>query len=260
MNLFLQPRSAPLVIAHRGASAVAPENTLAAFRLAAEQGADAVELDVDLTRDGQLVVMHDATIDRTTDGHGRVTDLAWDEIQRVDAGAWKGAAFTGECVPSLEEVLAAVGQRLLINIEIKDRSLRGQGVEVKVADLIKRFDLLERVIVSSFNPFALRRMKHVEPRTACGLLYAPDLSLVLRRAWLAPLIPNLNARHPHYSQVDAAWVMDRHAQQQQVNVWTVNEAAIAQAMARAGVDGIIGDNPVLIRQALGEVKNVKRKT
>ena len=252
MNLFLQSRSSPLVIAHRGASASAPESTLAAFTLAAEQGADAIELDVDRTRDGQLVVMHDAAIDRTTDGHGRVTDLTWDEIRRVDAGAWKGAAFKGERVPLLEEVLAAVGQRLLINIEIKDRSLRGQGLEAKVADSIKRFDLLERVIVSSFNPFALRRMKQVEPRVACGLLYAPDLPLVLRRAWLAPLIPGLNARHPHHSQVTPALVKDCHARQQRVNVWTVNEAVIAQAMARAGVDGIIGDDPVLIRQALSE--------
>src|SRR5512136_2618397 len=99
MNLFLQPRSQPLVIAHRGSSATGPENTLAAFQLAAEQEADAIELDVDLTRDGQVIVMHDATIDRTTDGHGHVTDLTLDEIRRVDAGAWKSAEFKGERVP-----------------------------------------------------------------------------------------------------------------------------------------------------------------
>lgn len=252
MNHFLQFRSVPLVIAHRGASANAPENTLTAFTLAVEQGADAIELDVDLTRDGQLVVMHDATIDRTTNGHGRVTDLTWDEIRRVDAGAWKGTAFKGERVPLLAEVLAAVGQRLLINIEIKDMSVRDHGLEVKIANLIKHFDMLERVMISSFSPFALRRMKQGEPRAACGLLYAPNLPLVLRRAWLAPLIPGLNARHPHHSQVTPALVKDCHARQQRVNVWTVNEAVIAQAMARAGVDGIIGDDPVLIRQALSE--------
>src|SRR5512143_1091036 len=119
MNLFLQPRSQPLVIAHRGSAAYAPENTLAAFQLAAEQGADAIELDVDLTRDGHMVIMHDATIDRTTDGHGRVGDLTLEELRRVDAGAWKDAAFQGERVPLLEEVFEAVGQRLLINVEIK---------------------------------------------------------------------------------------------------------------------------------------------
>lgn len=249
-NLFLQPRPAPLVIGHRGASARAPENTLAAFSLAAEQGADAIELDVDSTRDGQLVVMHDATIDRTTDGRGRVIDLTWDELRRADAGAWKGAAFKGERVPLLAEVLAAVGQRLLINIEVKGTAVRDQGLEAQLAGLIRRFDLLERVIVSSFNPLALRRMKQVEPHAACGLLYAPDLPLPLRQTWLAPLIPNLDARHPHHSQVSPSMVERYHARQQRINVWTVNEAAIAQAMAHAGVDGIIGDDPLLIRQAL----------
>ena len=250
MNLFLQPRTVPLVIAHRGASAAAPENTLAAFELAAKQGADAIELDVDRTRDDQLVVMHDATIDRTTDGRGRVSDLTTEEIRRVDAGMWKGSAFKGERVPLLEEVLTAVGQRLLINIEIKSMTVRGHGLEVKVAALIKRFDLLDRVIVSSFNPFALRRMQQAEPRAACGLLYAPDFPSVLRRAWLTPLIPNLQARHPHHSQVALSMVEWCHARQQCVNVWTVNEAATVQAMARAGVDGIIGDDPVLMREAL----------
>src|SRR5512135_1831254 len=129
MNLFLRPRSQPLVIAHRGSSASAPENTLAAFQLAVEQEADAIELDVDLTRDGHVVVMHDATIDRTTDGHGRVTELTLAEIRGVDAGAWKAAAFDGERVPLLEEVFEAMGQRVLINVEIKGMSPRYTGIE-----------------------------------------------------------------------------------------------------------------------------------
>jgi glycerophosphoryl diester phosphodiesterase len=250
MNLFLQPRSQPLVIAHRGSSAYAPENTLAAFRLAVEQGADAIELDVDLTRDGHAIVMHDATIDRTTDGHGRVADLTLEEIRRVDAGAWKDPAFKGERVPLLEEVFEAVGQRLLINIEIKDMSLRGNGVEAKVAALIRQHDLLDRVIISSFNPFALRRVKRVNAQLACGLIYAPDLPIYLRKAWLSPFIPGLNARHPHYSQVDRALVDKFHAQGLVVSVWTVNQAGIARAMIKAGVDSMIGDDPALLRETL----------
>jgi glycerophosphoryl diester phosphodiesterase len=250
MNLFLQPRSHPLVVAHRGSSAYAPENTLAAFNLAAEQGADAVELDVDLTRDGQVIVLHDATIDRTTNGQGRVADLTLEEIRRVDAGAWKDAAFKDERVPLLQEVLEAVGQRLLINIEIKGKSLRNHGVEAQVAALIEQHGLIDRVIISSFNPFALRRIKQIEPRLACGLLYAPDLPIFLRHAWLASLIPNLNARHPHHSQVTRAKVDQFHAQGLAVNVWTVNQAGLALEMEQAGVDGIIGDDPVLILQAL----------
>jgi len=247
----LQPRARPLVIAHRGASAYAPENTLAAFTLAAEQQADAIELDVDLTRDGHVVVMHDATIDRTTDGHGRVADLTLAEVRRLEAGAWKAAAFSGERVPLLEEVFEALGQRMLINVEIKGMSLRGSGIEAKVAALIEKHGLIDRALVSSFNPFALRRAKYLNPRLACGLIYAPDLPIFLRDAWLAPLIPGLDARHPHHSQVNQVLVDRFHARGWAVNVWTVNQAGIARTMAEAGVDGLMGDDPVLIRQALG---------
>ena len=250
MSLFLQFRSQPLIIAHRGSSAYAPENTLAAFQLAADQGADAIELDVDLTRDGHAIIMHDATIDRTTDGSGAVHDLTLAEIRRVDAGTWKDATFRGERVPLLEEVFAAVGQRVLINVEVKSMSLRSNGVEAKVATLVQQFDLFDRVIISSFNPLALRRIKHLEPRLACGLLYAPDLPIILRRAWLVPLIPHLDARHPHHSQVNQSLVQQWHARGQRVNAWMVNDAATVRAMAQAGVDGIIGDDPVFLRQVL----------
>jgi glycerophosphoryl diester phosphodiesterase len=250
MNLFLQPRSQPLVIAHRGSSAYAPENTLAAFQLAADQDADAIELDVDLTRDGHAIVMHDATIDRTTDGHGCVSDLTLEEIRRVDAGAWKSADFKGERVPLLEEVFEQVGRWLLINVEIKDMTLLGNGVEAQVAALIQKHNLIDRVLISSFNPLALQRVKHIDKRLACGLLVAPDLPIWLRKAWLAPLIPHLNARHPHHSQVNKAVVDQLHAQGLIVNVWTVNQAGIARAMDIAGVDGIIGDDPVLIHETL----------
>jgi glycerophosphoryl diester phosphodiesterase len=250
MNRFLQPRSQPRVIAHRGSSAHAPENTLAAFTLAAGQGADAIELDVDLTRDGHVVVMHDAAIDRTTDGRGRVADLTLDEIRRVDAGAWKDAVFAGERVPLLEEVFEAVGQRVLINVEIKGMSPRGTGLEAKMAALIEKHGLIDRVIISSFNPFALRRVKRANPHLACGLLYAPGLPIFLRDAWLAPLIPGLNAHHPHHSQVNQAVVGQFHARGLAVNVWTVNQTGIARAMIQAGVDGLIGDDPVLLRETL----------
>ena len=98
---------------------------------------------------------------------------------------------------------------------------------------------------------ALRRIKQIDPRLACALIYAPDLPAFLRNAWLAPLIPGLNARHPHHSQVTRAAVDQFHAQGLVVNVWTVNQAEVARAMAQAGVDGIIGDNPALLRETLG---------
>jgi glycerophosphoryl diester phosphodiesterase len=138
----------------------------------------------------------------------------------------------------------------LINVELKGMALHGTGLEEKVAALIERHNLIDRVILSSFNPFALRRAKQIDSRLACGLLVAPDLSIFLRKAWLAPLIPRLNARHPHHSQVTRAMVDQFHAQGVTVNAWTINQAGIARAMVQAGVDGLIGDDPVLIRETV----------
>ncbi len=245
MNLFLEPRSAPLVIAHRGSSAHAPENTLAAFGLAADQNADAIELDAKVTRDGHVVVMHDPTIDRTTDGHGRVSALTLAEIRQVDAGVKFDSLTEGEKVPLLEEVFEAVGRRLLINVELTNYTSPNDGLEEKAVTLIKKHNLIDRIIVSSFNPSALRKVKALEPCLACGFLYQP-----LWPAFLFPNVPDLGAHHPHFSMVSPLWVKWQHWRERRVNTWTVNDPFVVRAVARAGVDGIIGDDPVMIRQTL----------
>lgn len=250
MNHFLHNRSKPLIIAHRGSSTHAPENTLAAFTLAADQGADAIELDVTLSRDGQIVVIHDDTLERTTNGHGRVDQLPYAEIAQYDAGAKFNAKYAGERVPLLSQVFEAVGQRLLINVEIKSTTIKTTGLEAKVIDLIRQHGLIERVIVSSFNPLALIKVKRAEPRLACGLLYSPDEPIYLSRAWLAPLIPNLEARHPQANTVTPEVVKQIHARGQKINVWTVLAASEVKALTAAGVDGLIGNDPVMMRNAL----------
>jgi glycerophosphoryl diester phosphodiesterase len=263
MNLFLQPRSTPLVLAHRGASMFAPENTLAAFTLAADQGADGIELDAKLTRDGAIVVMHDPTVDRTTDGHGRVSNLTLSQIKslkikrleaerQLRASTAKVDALKGaeETVPLLSEVLDAVASRLIINIELTNYTSKRDGLEAKVIDLIQQRDLIDRVMVSSFNPFSLRHVKSIEPRIVCGLLYSPDMPIYLRCAWLAPIIPHLEAHHPHYKQVDSKYVARLHARSQKVNVWTANDIEAIRAAIEFGVDGIMGDDPVLIRDCV----------
>ena len=159
----------------------------------------------DLTRDGHVVVMHDATIDRTTDGQGRVDRSDAGGDRQVDAGAWKSAEFKGEHVPLLEEVFEAVGQRVLINVEIKSTTLRGNGLEAKVSALIReaRSDRSsDHLVVQSARPATV---KQIDARLACGLLYSPDQPIYLRDAWLAPLIPHLNARHPHRSPSTRPW-------------------------------------------------------
>lgn len=249
-NLFLQNRTKPLIIAHRGSSTHAPENTLAAFVLAADQDADAIELDVTLSRDGQIVVIHDDTLDRTTNGHGRVDQLPYAEVAQCDAGRKFNPKFAGERVPLLSHVFEAVGQRLLINIELKSTTVRSTGLEAKVIDLIRQHGLIERVIISSFNPLALITVKRAEPRLACGLLYSPDEPIYLSRAWLAPLIPHLDARHPQASTVTPEVVKQVHARGQKINVWTVLEPREVKTLTALGVDGLIGNDPVMMREVL----------
>lgn len=252
MNAFLQKRERPLNLAHRGASAHAPENTLAAFRLAADMGADGVELDAKLSRDGEVVVMHDASIDRTTDGTGRVAELTLDELKRLDAGAKFGAQFAGERVPALGEVFDALADRLLINVELTNYNDLRDGLEYKVVELIQARGLTERVMVSSFSPLNLRHVKRAAPHIVCGLLYMPDMPLLFRRAWLAWLIPGLDARHPHHSMIDAALVKKLHARRQRVNTWTVNEEADMRRMIEAGVDAIMTDKPDVLQRMANE--------
>jgi glycerophosphoryl diester phosphodiesterase len=135
-------------------------------------------------------------------------------------------------------------------VELKSTTVRSTGLEAKVIDLIRQHGLIERVIISSFNPLALITVKRAEPRLACGLLYSPDEPIYLSRAWLAPLIPNLNARHPQANTVTPDVVKQIHARGQKINVWTVIESAEVKKLAVAGVDGLIGNDPVMMREVL----------
>nr|MCU0514644.1 glycerophosphodiester phosphodiesterase [Anaerolineae bacterium] len=146
------PAGQTLVFGHRGAKAYAPMNTLPAFELAATQGAHGIELDVHRSRDGYPVIVHDFTVDHTTDGRGLVTALTLAELKALDAGSWFSPAFAGTRIPTLDEVFAAVGQRLYINVEIKAAHEDSDGVEQVVADCIVRHAMQRRVLVSSFNP------------------------------------------------------------------------------------------------------------
>jgi glycerophosphoryl diester phosphodiesterase len=250
VNLFLQTRTRPLNLAHRGASAYAPENTLAAFRLAAQMGADGLELDAKLSRDGAIVVMHDATVDRTTDGSGRVSDLTLAELKHLDAGSKFDPKFAGERIPTLQEVIDAVGERLIVNVELTNYASAGDGLELKVVDLIAKRGLAERLMVSSYSPLALRKVKRRAPRVVCGLVYAPREPIFLRRAWFAFLVPGLEAHHPQHSLIDAAAVRRFHARGQKVNTWTANDEADMRRLIDAGVDAIMTDRPDALRRMI----------
>ena len=137
--------SRPLILGHRGASAYAPENTLAAFRLAREQGADGIELDAKLSADGFVVVMHDTTVDRTTNGTGKVSALTYYELRQLDAGSWYNQKYRGEPIPTLEDVFSAVGRDLLVNVELTNYTTLADALPEKVAALVIKMDLEKQV-------------------------------------------------------------------------------------------------------------------
>jgi glycerophosphoryl diester phosphodiesterase len=239
----------PLVIAHRGASAYAPENTLPAFNLAIELGADGVELDVSLTQDGVPVVLHDDTVDRTTNGRGAVNQMTLAQVQQLDASN-KFEKYRGARIPTLEEVLRAITCRGSVNIELKNLTLKADGVEAATLAVIKSVGALDKVMVSSFNPIALRRMYQLDPLVPRGLLYRPNLPIYLRRAWLRPLA-HPTAMHPHSSMVTREFVAWAHAKGYQVNTWTIDDPEEMKRLIELGVDAIMTNKPDVLRKIAG---------
>jgi glycerophosphoryl diester phosphodiesterase len=238
----------PLNFAHRGASYEAPENTLAAFLLAIELGADGIEFDVQLSQDDQVVVIHDYELRKTTGAEGLVRDRTLDELKELDAGSHFDPAFADQRIPTLQEVIDTVGQRLLFNIELKSQRLGDDGLAAQVVRAVEDSHLLDRVIVSSFDPLAVRRVKQLNPWIPTGLLYAPD-SPPLLRPWLGHLI-HFDAMHPHYSTIDERYMRWARKRGYRVNVWTVDEPADMWQLMRWGVDTIITNRPDLLRQTL----------
>ena len=228
----------PKIIAHRGASAHAPENTMAAFQLALDMAADGIELDAMLSKEGEIVVIHDDSVDRTTNGTGAVRELTLAELQSLDAGG-------GERIPSLKQVLNRFSGQFLINIELKNFGSIFDDLPLKVADLVKAYDDPQSIIISSFNPFNLPRFHRQCPEIPLGLLTDKNKA----KHWLWRLF-KFDALHPHYSDVDATLVSALHARGRQVNVWTVDDPAEIKRLAGLGVDSIITNDPQSTRSIL----------
>lgn len=230
--------SRTLIIGHRGASADAPENSLQALALALDQGADGIEFDVQLSADGRPVILHDDTVDRTTNGRGRVDDLTWVELQRLDLG-------NGESVPALDELFDLLGDQPLYNLELKTRGFADKGLEAAVATCIQAHGLEARVLVSSFSPPALRRAQRYLPgRVALGLLREREITQ------LACRLLRVQADHPQHTLIDASSMSWAAANNYRVHTWTVDEPAEARRLADLGVHGIITNTPGRLRAIL----------
>ena len=237
-------RHTPLIFGHRGASAYAPENTLTAFNLALGQGADGVELDVTLSADGVPVVIHDDTLDRTTNGQGPVDRLSLAALKRLDAGypSHFGRKFPDERIPTLAEVFAGLPPQAIINVELKHDRSPGRELAGRVVALIHEYGMGRRVLISSFQFSSLRRVKALGSALPVGLLYSSVLSGPRLARCLAGALPH-EAHHPSHERLSAASVAWYHAHGLRVNTWTVDDEADLRRLAAAGVDGLITNRP-----------------
>ena len=241
----------PVIFAHRGASAHAPENTLAAFELALEQNADAIELDVKLSADGHAVVIHDPTLDRTTGSRGRVKDVSLAELQSLDAGSFFSPQYRGEKIPTLEAVFEAVGKRTFINVELTNYTTPRDQLVATVCRLVEKFGLQKRVIFSSFFASNLAKAQAYLPEVPRGLL-AFDGWL---GAWARSFGFNFGkyqALHPYLKDVTPEQVQRVHRLKRRVHVWTVNAAQDMRRLFHWGVDAIFTDDPQLAVQVRSE--------
>ena len=225
-----------LVIAHRGASGTRPENTLTAFRRAESLGAHMIELDVQLTADGEVVVLHDWTLDRTTDGRGAVRDAAFADVRALDAGSWFDPAFRDERVPRLADVLAAVA--LPINVELKP--VGDDGLEARALAVVDAAGAGDRVEFSSFDPGALGRLRARAPAARLAVLW--DEGPVADAVHLAERV-GARALHLRKDRVTAAAVATAAAARLPVRAWTVNDPSESRRLAALGVSGIFTDFP-----------------
>ncbi|TGK20044.1 glycerophosphodiester phosphodiesterase [Leptospira fluminis] len=249
-----------LILGHRGARALAPENTLSGFRLAMKYG-HGFELDTMLCKTGELVVIHDYNLDRVTNGKGKVKDTSLTDIKRLDAGSHFAPEYKGEEVPTLEEVLNEFGGKSVIDIEIKSEDSGDPAKQVAdaVIDLLTKKKFPKYVFVSSFNPFVLERIKEKKPEILRGQIYAtfkdsqmPYYKKVALRNLLLndKAVPDILA--PEQLMVDEEYVKKYHSLGYKIYPWTVNDPSDMRRLLKDGVDGIITDRPDLLSQILKE--------
>jgi len=228
-----------LVIAHRGASGHAPENTLAAFRKAVSLGAAFIETDLQLSRDAHFVAIHDATVDRTTGGHGPVRDLALAELRRLDAGSWFGSEFAGERIPTLEEILDFSKKHdVVFYLELKP-SGSSWGGEHALIGALRESGEIPRAVVISFDVAILESLRKIEPTLMTGVLYDGQIDRPIERA------VEIGARQlaVRGDLVTPALLAEARTKDLQVVCWTVNHPAHMRLLIDAGVDGIMSDYP-----------------
>ncbi|MGE0083495.1 MAG: glycerophosphodiester phosphodiesterase [Desulfococcaceae bacterium] len=237
----------PLLIAHRGYRANYPENTLAAFRPAVDAGVQMVELDVTLTKDRKVVVIHDDTLDRTTDGHGRVCDFTLAELKQLDAGSWFDACFAEERIPTLAEVLDTVLPHVMVNIEIKPEAFESHApadaIEHLVTELVWERSAQKAVLISSFEHRVLERISFFPDAPALGVLTEN-----VNAEAIIPLCRSIRAFswNPDCLCADRQQINRMHQAGCRVFPYTVNQKKEIEKLLEMGADGVFTDDPLLM--------------
>jgi glycerophosphoryl diester phosphodiesterase len=245
----------PLIVAHRGSSGEAPENTVAAFKKAIEEGADMIELDVRLTKDFFLVVHHDQDVKRTTGGKGYIWDMTLEELRSLDAGSWFGPEFKGEGIPTLRRVMDLLPPHMTLNMEVKTdgepRKYLAFEEACILAILEKHFE--NRVIVSSFDHSFIKRVHELYPSIKTGALYMPVRDIRKTPSTLASNL-GVSAFICSYVQLHKRHVDDAHKHKMFVAAYSVNKSDQLRKAVRFGVDAVVTDYPGRIREMLVEMQ------
>ena len=233
-----------LVWAHRGASGIVPENTLQAFAKAVELGADGVELDIQMSADGEIVVIHDEMVDRTSDGKGWVKDFTLEQLRQLDV-SYGHKELGHVCIPTMREVFELLKPtELTINIELKTGILDYPGMEEKILIMTREYAFEDRVIYSSFNHYSVLRMKAIDPSIKCGML--EESWLINAGAYVAST--GVECFRPFFKNMTPENVAEVKSHGLEINTWTVNEEEDIREMFRVGVDSVIGNYPDLVNK------------
>jgi glycerophosphoryl diester phosphodiesterase len=240
-----------IILGHRGAAGTCPENTMISFMEAEKLGAQGIELDVQMSKDGKVVVIHDETIDRTTNGKGAVKDYTYEEIKRFDA-SYKFKDKVGFCsIPTLQEVLQWLKENdLILNIELKNNKIAYRGLEEEVITLVRKHEMENRVILSSFNHFSMMKCHQLAPDIETAILYKQGL----HTPWAYAKKMGASAIHPNYKYIPDSIIVQSLENQVAVRPYTVNGEKKMRELMALNVSAIVTDFPEKAKRILEETK------
>jgi len=243
------------LIGHRGAAGIAPENTFTSFDTALKNGVNAIELDLHQTKDGKIVVIHDTTVDRTTDGKGLVSDFLYEELKKLDAGNWFDSKFSNEKIPLLNDVFSTYKDKVDFMLDIKAGSELYPGIENNICDLIQTYNLLNKTIICSTKITVLNKFKDINCDLKLGKIIKPN---ELWRTLFDPssfihktgLLPKMVCITPHWTMVNPNLIFTAKENGLSIFPWTVDKERLMRSLVFRGVDGIITNFPDMARRVI----------